>query len=94
MPEDKRERIAEYITRANFGMRIGNFEMDYEDGEIRFKTSIDVEGSRLTYPLVRPLVIVNLQMMDHYLPGITRIIETDITPKEAIALVEMGTRWQ
>ena len=43
-PEDKRALMAEFITRANYGMVIGNFEMDFSDGEIRFKTSADLEG--------------------------------------------------
>ena len=43
-PEDKRHLVAELLTRANFGMIIGNFEMDFSDGELRFKTSLDVEG--------------------------------------------------
>jgi hypothetical protein len=29
-------------------MIIGNFEMDFEDGEIRYKTSIDVEDDSLS----------------------------------------------
>jgi hypothetical protein len=33
----RRERAppAEFITRANYGLIIGNFELDFEDGEIR-----------------------------------------------------------
>src|SRR5438105_2189180 len=34
-PEAKRARVVEYITRANYGLIIGNFEMDVDDGEIR-----------------------------------------------------------
>jgi len=35
--------VNEFLTRANYGLNIGNFEMDFQDGEIRFKTAIDVE---------------------------------------------------
>ncbi|MGA7731798.1 MAG: YbjN domain-containing protein [Chloroflexia bacterium] len=45
-PEDKRPILADFLTRANYGLYIGNFEMDYNDGEIRYKTSIDVEGNQ------------------------------------------------
>jgi hypothetical protein len=31
-------------------MTIGNFELDYTDGEIRYKTSIDIADQRLTPP--------------------------------------------
>ena len=36
-PEEKRATMAEFVTRANYGLRIGNFEMDYRDGEIRYE---------------------------------------------------------
>lgn len=41
---EKRNRIAQLITKINFGLRIGNFEMDYDDGQIRYKTSVDYDG--------------------------------------------------
>jgi len=44
----KRGAVAEFINRANYGIIIGNFEMDFADGEIRYKTSIDVQGDKLT----------------------------------------------
>jgi hypothetical protein len=39
--------LAELVTRINFGLVIGNFELDYDGGEIRFKTSLDLEGAAL-----------------------------------------------
>ncbi|MGK7894318.1 MAG: YbjN domain-containing protein, partial [Xenococcus sp. (in: cyanobacteria)] len=48
-PDNKLLTIAEFITRANSGMIIGNFELDFNDGEIRYKTSIDIEGDRLSF---------------------------------------------
>lgn len=45
-PEDKRPILADFLTRANYGLYVGNFELDYNDGEIRYKTSIDVEGNK------------------------------------------------
>ena len=45
---DKNSRlaVAEYLTRVNFNMRNGNFELDMETGEIRFKTYVHVGGGR------------------------------------------------
>ena len=88
IPEHKRAEMAEYITRANFDMSIGNFEMDYADGELRFKTSIDVEGTELTDSLMKPLIYANVLMMDQYLPGMMAIIYADKSPEDAIAQVE------
>ncbi|WP_017663719.1 YbjN domain-containing protein [Baaleninema simplex] len=88
VPPEKRPAIAELLTRANYGMVIGNFEMDYSDGEIRYKTSIDVEGSQLDNALIKQLLYTNLLMMDKYLPAIEAVINGEQTPEEAIALVE------
>jgi hypothetical protein len=88
VPEEKRSVIAEFLTRANYGMTIGNFELDFADGEIRYKTSIDVEGVSLTFPQIKRLVYTNVTMMDEYLPGIMSVIDGDVLPVDAIAQIE------
>lgn len=87
-PADKRSAIAEFITRANYGMTIGNFELDFTDGEIRYKTSIDVEGDQLSFALIKSLVYTNVMMMDTYLPGIRAVIEAGVSPEEATRVIE------
>jgi hypothetical protein len=87
-PEDQRSAIAEFLTRANYGMTIGNFELDYTDGEIRYKTSIDVEGEKLTSALIKRLVYTNVAMMDEYLPGIHAMIKEGLSAEAAIQTIE------
>ncbi len=69
-------------------MIMGNFEMDIDDGEIRYKTSIDVEGSDLTPPLIRQVVYANLIITDRYHNGVMRVLYSDDTPLQALELVE------
>jgi hypothetical protein len=88
VPEEKRMAAAEFITRANYGLKIGNFELDFTDGELRYKTSIDVENDRLTTALVSNLVYANLWTMDRYLPGILSVVYGDVSPVEAVERVE------
>jgi hypothetical protein len=88
VPESKRLPIAEFITRSNYSTIIGNFELDFVSGEIRYKTSIDVEGSTLTFPQIKQLVYTNLMMMDEYLPGIISVIDGDVEARDAIAQIE------
>jgi hypothetical protein len=80
--------IAEFLTRANSGIIIGNFELDFTDGEISYKTSIDVEGDRLSFALIQRLVYANVTMMDEYLPGILSVIYDNVSPADAIAKIE------
>ncbi|NES90463.1 YbjN domain-containing protein [Okeania sp. SIO2B9] len=90
--EEKRLAMAELLTRINYGLIIGNFEMDFNDGEIRYKTSIAVEGNILTYKVIKRLVYANVAIMDYYLPGIRAVMDENILPEEAIALIESDRR--
>ena len=83
-PEEVRAAVAEYITRANYGLRIGNFEMDYSDGEVRYKSSLDFEGETLTETLIKNTVYPAVQTMDFYLPGLLGVMYGNKTPVEAI----------
>lgn len=83
--------IAELITRINHGLPIGNFELDFLKGEIRYKTSIDVEGDRLSVPLVRQMIHANLTVTDKYLPAIRMVASGGMTPMNVIAQIDMIT---
>lgn len=87
-PANKRQAVAEFLTRVNYGLAIGNLELDFDDGEIRYKTSLDVEGDRLSLALLRQLVYANLVTLDLYFPGILSVIYGNLTPAEALAQIE------
>jgi hypothetical protein len=88
VPEDRRPAAAEYITRANYGLRLGNFEMDFDDGEVRYKTSIDVEGGTLAVAMVKNMVLTNALTVDKYLAGLNEVVFGKAAPKEAITEAE------
>lgn len=88
VPEDRRAAMAEFIARANYGMIIGNFEMDFSDGEVRYKTSIDVEDAELSHALIKHLVYANVLTMDRYLKGIMGLAFSGQSAIEAVQLVE------
>lgn len=91
IPEKRRPAVAEFLVRANYGLMIGNFEMDFADGETRYKTSINVEGDRLSTALMKMLVYVNLATFNRYLLGIMQVAYGDKKPEEAIIIVENPT---
>jgi hypothetical protein len=87
-PEAVRIAMAELLARINYGIAIGNFEMDFSDGEIRFKTSLDVAGGRLSRAMFEALLDANLAAMDAYLPALEAVRDSRMTPAEAVASVE------
>ena len=90
VPDTLRMTVAEFITRANYGLIIGNFELDFDDGEVRYKTSLDAENAALSPELLQPLVYANVWTMDRYLPGLMAVIYGHALPQAAIALAEQA----
>jgi len=90
VPEEKRLAAAEFVCRANYGLKIGNFEMDMSDGEVRYKASIDVEGKGLCTTMVKNLLGVGAAMMMRYHPGLMKLIYGDQSAEECIREVESG----
>ncbi len=88
VPEEARPAVAEFITRANYGLRIGNFELDYSDGEVRYKSSLDFEGEPLAPNLIRNAIYPAVQTLDSYLPGLMKVAFGGRTPFEAIDEIE------
>lgn len=86
---EKMTEMAEFICRANRGMRIGNFELDYDDGEIRYKTSIDAEGGEMTHQMIDNLLRANLSTINRYFPGIMSVIYSDKSVADIIRDIEI-----
>lgn len=87
-PPERRAEVIDFIMRANHGMQVGNFEMDLDDGEVRFKTSIDVEGAVLDTPLCRNVVELNLMLMGLYFDGLIAVIRGEKRAEEAVGEIE------
>ena len=85
--EAKRAAVAEFIVRANYGMVLGNFEMDYSDGEVRYKTSAYLEDTAPGRDFFHTLVYTNLLMTDKYLPGLMSVIYAGMSAEQAIGHV-------
>jgi len=96
VPPDGRVRVAEFLTRANFGMLSGAFELDMDEGELRYRTSLDFTGadaaqlaaSALLRPLIRQMVYGNVVNVDRYFPGVMSVLYAGLSPTEAVARVE------
>ncbi len=88
VPPSMRSAIAEYIARANFGLVVGNFELDFGDGELRFRTSLDLgpDGhERAAFARLFDLAIkANLQSLDRHVPNLLDVVG-GIEPADALA---------
>jgi hypothetical protein len=88
IPPQYRAAVAEYLTRANYGLPVGNFEMDLDTGDVRFKTSIEIPEGDLTVAMIRKLAYANVRNMDHYFPGVLSVVHGGLSPEAALARTE------
>jgi len=63
-PNARLAQVAEYLTRANYGLLVGNFELDLSDGEIRYKVSIDAEDISEVAGAMRNMMRANLRTFE------------------------------
>lgn len=90
VPAERRAAASEFLTRANFGMRLGNFELGFEDGEVRFKMSVDVEGGALVTQMVHTMLAAAVGTVERYHDALLTVVYGDATPEEAIREAERG----
>ena len=90
VPPKKRLEMAEFLTKVNYGFVVGNFEMDYEDGEVRYKTyGIDGDNNPLDSEIIAKLIYVNVMTMDKYLPGIMSVLYANLPINQIIEQLEV-----
>lgn len=83
-PSATRAATGEFLHRLNFGMVIGNFELDPDDGEIRCKASLDVEGEPITDVQLAKLLDVSVLSISRYLPLLEAVVDGAMTPLQAM----------
>lgn len=76
--KDKLPAVAEYLHRANLGLKNGNFEIDYSDGEIRYKTYVNFDNATLSEKIIEDSVMIPVAMFEHYGTGLIQTMATGL----------------
>lgn len=84
-----RPSVAELLTRANYAMLLGKFELDMEDGEVRFHLSHVIEEEHLAVATVEKLFLTCLHTLDRYFPALMQHLHAGYTPGDAIFHAEL-----
>ena len=87
-PVDRRDECARLITHANAALIIGNFEMDYDDGLVRFRSGIDVTGVELAPQMVRNVIAQAVGAVETYADAISDVVLRGKSAAAALVDVE------
>ena len=81
-PVHQRVRLLQLLTRINYGLGTGCFEMDLDDGEIRYRVTIPAEMA-MPHRLI-PALIDACMTVDTYAPTFASVA-AGADPRSAIA---------
>jgi len=81
VPEKSRDAVSNYLTRANYGLLVGGFQMDFSDGEVKYTVAgCHDEDDVLSDDVILRLTYVGFNMFDNYVPGVFSVMYGDRDP--------------
>ena len=86
--EESMGEMAEFLHRANYGMIFGCFEFDCDDGEIRFRVSLNCNDGLPGLDAIDDLWALPTMMMERYGNGILAVSMGLLSAEEAIKRIE------
>lgn len=81
-------RMAEFLSRVNYGIKNGCFEFDFRDGEIRYKSFVDCDEVIPSTEVVGNSICCINAMYNRFSQGIIDIIFRDSSVNDAIEKCE------
>jgi len=88
--KEHRAELCEFVARANHGMGDGNFEMDFDEGSVRFRVSLDFTGISLPGQLVRNMIVDAMNTIELYEGALSRLIAGKAKAKSALRAAEQA----
>jgi hypothetical protein len=73
VPVLKRQELAGFLISENYDLLSGSFEMDEEDGELRFRTTI-FSPRQLDADAFGTILAEHIQAMEHYMPAVRALL--------------------
>lgn len=81
---ERMAQMAEFICRANYGIKNGGFELDFRDGEIRYKCYVDCANLIPSDEVIRNGILCIGVMYEHYSEGILDVVIGGKSAAEAL----------
>lgn len=88
VPGPHRAAVGEFFLRLNFMLNVGAFELDFEDGEMRFRITHAISEQGLSCETVKRLLLTASSTVDgHWIP-LMQILYASATPAQTIEQAE------
>jgi len=84
-----RPSVGELVARINFGLKVGTFEFDFKDGELRFHITHLMESLSISEKLLLRLFNTGMSTTDRYFSAFMQHVYSGVTPEDAVYMAEL-----
>lgn len=84
VPTHRRTAVAELCVRLSHGLRNGRFDMDFQNGQLRFFTALTYPKGHLEQDVVARTLRLALVIADQHLPNFVNILFGNPAPQTAL----------
>ena len=86
--EELRVELSKLLTMINYGLLIGNFEMDFSDGEVRYKIATNCKDCIPSQSIIEDSMMIPAVMFEQFGDAILDVMFGYKTAEEAYASTE------
>lgn len=81
------DAVMRFATRANWELMAGNFELDLEDGSVRFRSAVPFRGAELSESMIRSVIGAAMSVVEAYADALRDVMEGRSEPDAALERV-------
>jgi len=85
---DRRDETARFLTLANSNLMVGNFEIGFEDGLVRFRSSVPFQGTELSEVLIRNTILSAMDAVERYAEGVIDVMARGKSAEQVFHQIE------
>lgn len=86
--EEQRKEVAEFLIRVNYRLSLGCFDMDFSDGEIRYKFYVDCDDCTTSSTVIEDSMNMAIATYEKYGDSLLRVMFGMESAEEAYKAVE------
>lgn len=89
--EEERAKVGEFLLRANYGLKVGGFDFDFNDGEISYRVAIYCGSDEFAppgYEQIDAALTIGLMMVDKYGNALVKVLFGLAEPEDAVDAAE------
>ena len=87
-PAGRRAAVGELLQRLNWQTKVGHFDFDHSDGEVRFKIAFWLHDSKLSPAMLHHCLGASVLTVTTAFPAFTDVVFGDKSPDAALARLE------